>query len=88
MWRAHVLLCLARNSEGAMDNHPIEAMIWMTALAAAIERARNATSHRERLGALEAIDDARQSLDEVLSQLRDELALGIDTRHVPRALVS
>jgi hypothetical protein len=71
-----------------MDNHPIEALIWMTALAAAIERARNASSHRERLSALEAIDDARQSLDEALSLLRDELAMGLDTRDGPRALVS
>ncbi len=88
MWGAHVLHSFARNCEGAMNNHPIEALIWMAALSAAIERAKNATSHRERLSALEAIDDARQSLDEALSLFRDELAMGLDTRNISRALVS
>lgn len=67
-----------------MDDNPTEAMIWMTALAAAIERAENATTQSERLGALEAIDEARQRLDEVLARVREQLAHGV----APRALLS
>ncbi|MDQ3037454.1 MAG: hypothetical protein M3Y87_33980 [Myxococcota bacterium] len=67
-----------------MDDHPTEALIWMTALAAAIDRAQGATSQLERLAALEALDEARQRLDEVLAQVREELTHGF----APRALVS
>jgi hypothetical protein len=67
-----------------MDDHPTEALIWMMALAAALDRAKHASTQSERLGALEAIDEARQRLDDALARTREELALGF----APRALVS
>lgn len=63
-----------------MDDHPTECLIWMTALSAAIERARNATTQLERLAALEALDEARARLEETLACVREELALGAAPR--------
>jgi hypothetical protein len=72
-----------------MDNIPTEALIWMTALASATERARHAPTQHERLAALEAVEEARQRLDEVLTSMHEDVAFGlVYPDHGSRAMVS
>jgi len=60
-----------------MDNIPTEALIWMAALTAAIGRARHAATQDERTAAIEAVEEARSRLDEVLASMHEETTFGL-----------
>lgn len=51
----------------------LETVIWIAALESALERARCATTHRERLDALEAVEEARERLGVLLDAVRDAI---------------
>jgi hypothetical protein len=63
-----------------MDHSPLtEALIWISMLTAALERADRAVSATERLAALEAIDEAQTQLADATARMREQLALGLPT---------
>lgn len=66
-----------------MDDPSTEALIWMAALRAALERARCAFTQHERLSALEALDETRTRLDDALARVREEVALGVEPKSPP-----
>lgn len=66
-----------------MDDPSTEALIWMAALRAALERANNALTQHERLTALEALDETRTRLDEALARVREDVALGVEPKSSP-----
>ena len=59
-----------------LDDNP-EALVWIVALESALARLARAESRVERLRALEAIEEARESLSELLDTTR-ELALAVE----------
>lgn len=63
-----------------MDDPSTEALIWMAALRAALERAKCAFTQHERLAALEVIDEMRTRLDDSLLRVREEVALGVEPK--------
>lgn len=52
--------------------HNTEAFIWIVALESALGRLSRAETRHERVSALEALEEARERLGELLDDVRDD----------------